>query len=205
MTNGDPDELWSNEKVEVRPAIIAEHSRWAEHRGEGVEEEEEEGGCAFNAPWINASHRHLPPTAFLRVKHAYPSIHPYHSFHVATIYPLPPSSPRLSFAPSSPPRGIYNHPLLFTNFIKASFRASFRRFVAGLKSGRTSFEKLVQLGIGGMILEIGEDVYFNVIIFFGGGGGRISHCLLSRLWRVYLEIGELNNGMIGRIKKNYKI
>ena len=76
VTNGDHVEPRSNEKVEVRPTIIAEHSRWA-------------ASGAFNAPWINASQRHLPPAAFLRVKRVQPpspSIHSYHSFPVATIY-----------------------------------------------------------------------------------------------------------------------
>lgn len=101
VTNGDPcdDELWSNEKVEVRPAIIAEHSRWAASRG---------GGGAFNAPWINASHRHLPPTAFLRVKHAYPSIPPL-SFISHCNYLHPPLSSFHAYLSPYLPAWIYNH------------------------------------------------------------------------------------------------
>lgn len=94
---GDHVEPWSNEKVEVRPTIIAEHSRWA-------------ASGAFNAPWINASQRHLPPTAFLRVKHI--PIHFYHSFLVATIYAFPFSVLLIFYRIAFYFARIYNHPFL---------------------------------------------------------------------------------------------
>lgn len=107
-------------------------------------------GRAFNAPWINASHRHLPPTAFLRVKHAYPSIHPYHSFHVATIYTLP--FHRHAYLLPYLPAWIYNHPPFIYEFYKSIV---FHRVFAVARLLRNSSNRR------SMVLEIERgDVYF---------------------------------------------
>lgn len=128
-------------------------------------------GRAFNAPWINASHRHLPPTAFLRVKHAYPSIHPYHSFHVATIYTLP--FHRHAYLLPYLPAWIYNHPPFIYEFYKSIV---FHRVFAVARLLRNSSNWR------SMVLEIERgDVYFNAILLLFE---RISHCPLSRVYAI---------------------
>lgn len=158
------DELWSNEKVEVRPAIIAEHSRWAASRGRG-------GGGGGG---LSMRHESTPVTAIY---------HRPHSSVLSTL--IPPStliihftlqlftpSPfivTLIFCPISP-REFITTPLLFTNFIKASFSRVFA--MARLLRNSSNWRS--------MVLEIERgDVYFNAILFLFE---RISHCPLSRVY-----------------------
>lgn len=161
------DELWSNEKVEVRPAIIAEHSRWAASRGRG-------GGGGGG---LSMRHESTPVTAIY---------HRPHSSVLSTL--IPPStliihftlqlftpSPfivTLIFCPISP-REFITTPLLFTNFIKASFSIVFSRW-HGFWGNSSNWRS--------MVLEIERgDVYFNAILLLFE---RISHCPLSRVYAI---------------------
>lgn len=106
------DELWSNEKVEVRPAIIAEHSRWAASRGEGegvlsMRHESTPVTAIYHRPHSSVLSTLIPPSTLI--------IH--FTLQLFTTLPFIVS---LIFCPISP-REFITTPLLFTNFIKASF------------------------------------------------------------------------------------
>lgn len=135
------DELWSNEKVEVRPAIIAEHSRWAASRGEGegvlsMRHESTPVTAIYHRPHSSVLSTLIPPSTLI--------IH--FTLQLFTTLPFIVS---LIFCPISP-REFITTPLLFTNFIKASF------WLKSIK-GRHGFWETRQTG--------DRDVYFNVILF----------------------------------------
>lgn len=159
------DELWSNEKVEVRPAIIAEHSRWAASRGRG-------GGGG-----LSMRHESTPVTAIY---------HRPHSSVLSTL--IPPStliihftlqlftpSPfivTLIFCPISPREFITTPPFIYEFYKSIVFHRVFA--VARLLRNSSNWRS--------MVLEIERgDVYFNAILLLFE---RISHCPLSRVYAI---------------------